>query len=502
MTFTTVPKFTTKRDDLGQKREEKAQKQFKAVLTDIVELLRSSTDSETVSLNWVNKARGLFVLETVSTRCKNTMFQDRVVFENHFLDEYKDIQDPVLLEIGKHLPSEKLSHYYNEVPVRYLLLIPFVNNEETVAITVMESKFHTITEEEEKSIYSYMNALGNLLHTYLELSDLSEDQSQWTRYDEMLTALSRFKTAESMLAYAIDSIQRWISYGGVSLAVRTLNEWITVYNSSKSINALPLGLNLEEHSIGSEALINGCGIFNIHFNGNPKRISSKEPFSNGATFSVPLLIDDRRQMLFTIYDENPLIFNEATKHKISNLIRITSLYLQKILKKIDVEEDIFSHIFCLLDNDFWRLIIKNEIQRAENFPAIKTWFGLVAIDDVQTLRSKYRLDDLQNLQKEVVDILKPQKYGINGLLGRHSDYVYTFILQGESDEVITRWVKKINKKLTDPVILNNKESLKLKFHYGYTTIKSSVVDEEQIVSEAKTALAHAVKNPEVLIFEY
>ncbi len=112
----------------------------KHVLKNLIFLLRSASEMETVYMYWVNRSRRQFVLETKSTALENVMFKDRLQFEEHFLNEYKDITEPKAVEVGEKLREESLKHYYNEVPVRNVTMLPFVNNGETVAMTVLESK--------------------------------------------------------------------------------------------------------------------------------------------------------------------------------------------------------------------------------------------------------------------------------------------------------------------------------------------------------------------------
>src|SRR5690625_315130 len=159
---------------MGQKRQEKALREFKHVLKDLLFLLRSASGMQTVYMYWINRSRKQFVLETKSTELDNVMFKDRLSFENHFLNEYKDITEPTALEVGRELDTSLLKHYFHEVPARYVTMLPFVNNEETVAITVLESRDHVFTEGKSDIIYSFIDALRNVLNTYLEISDLYE----------------------------------------------------------------------------------------------------------------------------------------------------------------------------------------------------------------------------------------------------------------------------------------------------------------------------------------
>src|SRR5690554_5917092 len=125
---------------MSTRREEKALLEFKHIMDDVVHLLRKSTDAVTACFYWVNRVREQFILETSATITPNVMFQDRINFDMLFLDSYKEIETIVQLELGKDLDGDQLRHYYDFVPVKYLTLIPFVNNGETVAVTVLETE--------------------------------------------------------------------------------------------------------------------------------------------------------------------------------------------------------------------------------------------------------------------------------------------------------------------------------------------------------------------------
>ena len=102
---------------MGKKRQEKALREFKQVLEDLIFLLRTASSMKTVYMYWINRSREQFVLETKSTTLSNVMFEDRVAFEEHYLDAYKDITEPITIEVERDLEEGDLSHYYSEVPV-------------------------------------------------------------------------------------------------------------------------------------------------------------------------------------------------------------------------------------------------------------------------------------------------------------------------------------------------------------------------------------------------
>ncbi|MGM0589975.1 MAG: GAF domain-containing protein [Bacteroidota bacterium] len=493
------------RELMGEKRQEKALREFKEVLGDLVVLLRHSTNVETAYLYWVNTARRQFVLESKSTKCENTMFQDRINFEQHYLNEFKEIEEPVQIEIGRHIPAESLKHYYDDVPVRYLTLLPFINNGQTVAITVLESRYNNMTEADEDVLRSYINALGNLLNTYLEVSDLSEDQQEWVEYEERLeqfdTRLQPFPLLQSLL----NQLQEYVQKGGVSLLSQGMQAWNVVMNSDAAFNPPPIGLQLEEHTIGYDALQTGQPEFTIHFNSNPKRISPREPQSSGATLAIPLMIRDRRQALVMVYDENPLIFKEATKHKLTNLVRMAGLKITaEVTGRTDPDEPILSNQYQAYHSDVWESVLETELLRVRESESVPyhTWLAFVSPDDVSALRTQLRLDDLDELQQALITEINPAKFGMPGLVGFHSDYVYALVLQGNTEDMVKQWYRHVNHVLEKPLSLSNGKEIPVSLTVGFTRLDTDYASVQDVVKGAKKALGEAVNHTELNVYEY
>src|SRR5690606_32489878 len=158
---------------------------------------------------------------------------------------------------------------------------------------------------------------------------------------------------------------------------------------------------------------------------------------------------------FVCYDENPLVFNESTKHKLINTVRSIALKLESSRYGASVDKDLFAAAHGLLDTDFWRATLVTELRRAKLYPKTKTYFGFVTIGDLQAIRSKQRLEDLQQLQFDIVRLANPGALGHSGLIGYFSDYVYGFLIQGTDDQVVGKWVKSVNKALLQPVVIKD-----------------------------------------------
>lgn len=491
-----VPKHEhSKAEIMGKKRQEKALREFKHVLKDLVYLLRSASKMETVYMYWINRSREQFVLETKSTELDNVMFKDRLQFEDHFLNEFKDQTEPTAVEVGERLDKSHLKHYYNDVSIRYVTMLPFVNNEETVAITVLESQDHIFTEEKRDVIHSYIEALRNVLNTYLEISDLYEQQNEWIDYEKCVDRLNVRCHRADMIKRLLNILQEFLHDGGVSFVTQGMDSWCNVMNSDEAQYAPPIGMTMENRSLTSDAVENGETEFAIHFNNSPKRLSPRELHTDGATLAIPLLMNDRRQGVVLIYDKNPLLFKESTKHKLANLVRIAGLQIMGNDPNINIDEPVFANEFGAFLPDIWEKSVDAEIK---NITAQRSnthsWFGLITLSNLPKLRTKMRIDQLGQMQKDLITAFNPAQFGYTGILGYHSDYIYAFFIQNKDQEALKRWISSVRQKFTNSFELNNGMHIQTNIKIGFTKLGPESKDSYQVLSEAKSALSQAMKS--------
>lgn len=477
---------------MNTQREEKALLEFKHIMDDVVHLLRKSTDAGTVCFYWVNRVRRQFVLETNSTTMPNVMFQDRVNFDQFFLDPFKEVQSVVQLEIGKDVDESQLRHYYDFVPVKYLTLVPFVNNGETVAITILETEEKLPVPDYEGVFSAYRNALLNVLNTYLELTDLYENQQEWTDYERSLDLISPKQHKVEVLDVMIEEMQKLLPGGGVSVVARGMETWTTVLRSSKAPAHPALGLTAEEKSMAYDALEKGEAIFSIHFNQNPKRLSAAETGVEGATLAVPMLISDRRHAVILAYDKNPLVFKESTKHQLKNLVRLAGLAIQVNLGRMAVHQDLFTSEYGSFIPDLWEKSLSRQIRRT-GASKEKTWFGFISLKNLPELRSRLRLDDLKRLQRILIKILNPGRLGFTGFIGFNTDYVFSYLLVGHSGNEFEEWKKTIERIFEEEIELGNGQKIKTGIQLGNVQLSIPDAEVHEIVMQAKKALSEAVK---------
>lgn len=477
---------------MSTKREEKALLEFKHAVDDVVRLLRKASEAQTVYLYWVNRQRGQFVLETSSTILQNVMFEDRVGFESHYLDGYKDITQIIQLKVHEDVPEEALKHYHKHVPVRFITLVPFINNGETVAVTTIESEEEINITDLEETLSAYKNALLNLLNTYLELTDLYVVQREWPEYEESLEKLSPRLHKVKNLKILIEEMQKLLPSGDVLIVARGMDSWVSLLSSKNGTSDTSPGLMVEEKGMAYDALQKGTPQFSMHFNQNPKRISSLEADTRGATLAIPILINDRRHAVVLAYDKNPLVFKESTKHQLINLVRVASLSMQVHLGKMGVDEDLFTSEYGSFVPEIWEYGLEVMIANAGK-TGLGGWFGFAGVENAAELRSRFRLDTLKKLQKLIVEKLNPSSSGFSGYIGFNSDYIYSFLLYGEDENEYREWKKNVEKEFSDPLELVDGQKADVRIKMGSVYVDGPGADIHDVMDSAKKELSVAMK---------
>ncbi len=477
-------------DPFADKREEKALRNFKKVLKEMLRLLMRSTTSSTVSLHWVNHSRKQFVLECYGTTSSNTTFQDRIDFEQSYLDEYKSISKPVILEVGKDIEEKDLTHYYKEVPVKYVMILPFINNKETVGLTILETNLHTLNEDQEDAIDAYQHALGYLLYTFIELSDLAKDESQWYQYEHMLESIGIHEEHAILIDYVAGQLQSFLQKGSVSLICRTAGNWKLVMNSAYSVNAPHLGTIMHENSLANDALKSGTPQFAIHFNHTPRKISLTEPASTGATLAIPLLLHDRRQAVFLVNDENPLLFKESVKHKMTNLIRVVGLKMVAGKEAHRLDKDLFSNDIGALESNLMERVLHREIQRSTMMSDPNTWVCMFTFAEINSIRTRFGLEVLRNLQRQIIKRTSIETDQISAMTFFHADYTYFAVIQSSAENGLDHWVKQLDNK--GPYQCQDDHE-KLTFTHTAIKIDRSFKDATDLINKIKQSLTNLIR---------
>jgi len=153
-----------------------------------------------------------------------------------------------------------------------------------------------------------------------------------------------------------------------------------------------------------------------------------------------------------------------------------------------VDKDLFASDYGNFIPDLWELALQKELEqtgRREN----KLWFGLITIDNLQVLRSKYRLEELNRIQRTLVKLLNPNLYGANGYVGFNSDYVMTSLVYCQSELKFSKWVEDIKTKFSSPIELSDGKKIKLGIKIGSVRVDSGFDDIHDITSAAKKELS-------------
>jgi hypothetical protein len=478
---------------MGTNREEKALLEFKHIMNDLIQLLGRSVGAKTAYLYWVNRSRKQFVLECSYSNLSDVMFKDRIGFEKFFLDRFKDQEELLTLEVGKDVTQDDLVHYYKAVPVNHLTLIPFKNNGSTVALTVLESDTAADSGEGDKAIASYRDAHINVLNTYLELTDLYESQKMWADFDQAAEKISPRLDKTEIVDLMAKEMVKLLPSGGVTVALRGMETWVTVLNRSSGNRQADTGLMVQEKSMVYETLQRGKDLFSMHFNSNPKRISGEEKHTEGATLAIPMMMSEKRCAAVLAYDKSPLTFNEAVKHQLKNLARVATLSIQAN-EEPKADQNLFTTEYGNFIPEIMDLCLQIESEHLAVDSRREVWYGLIGIDNLSELRSRFRLDDLKQLQRIMVKALNPSRMGMKGIVGSHSDYVYSYIFIGEQSSQHEQWLQKLSEDLRSHVDMGDGRTVRIDILSGSGKLKGAISDPQQIWRNAKNRMSGASGN--------
>jgi hypothetical protein len=471
-------------DGHDDKHQQKALHNFKKILRDLVFMFREASHVETVYIYWVNRARRQFVLETKTTVFSKVVFQDRIGFEQHFLNEFKNLEKPVTLVLGEDINPKALAHYPDKAPVAYITLLPVVKNGETIALTAVESSKALRNKEQGPVFQTFMDALANLIDVFLEISDLYEDQQKWIAYEEQLHFLQNHGPYASLMKSMLNTMQKWVNRGGVSLVCRAMGTWVNVLNAEKSEQPLAIGTQLDGPSVTRDAMNEKAPEFAVHFNQKPNRLAVRENRADGATLAIPLIYRGKTMGIALVYDDNPLLFKDSVKHKFINTARLTALNIPSRLQ--DHPGSLFIHSSDAIIPDIWERTIDTEIQRLRDGTAsCYTWVSLINLSELSNLRTQLQMEDLNLMQKDLVHAFNPGKVDIPGFIGFCSDYRYMSLIQSQDPEAQNFWAGQIRETFSAPFRLSNGRQIRTGIQINTLELNEQYNDSYEVMTQLK-----------------
>jgi hypothetical protein len=134
----------------------------------------------------------------------------------------------------------------------------------------------------------------------------------------------------------------------------------------------------------------------------------------------------------------------------------------------------------------------NRLSHREN--KYHSWFGLITLSNLPELRTKLRMEQLDQMQKDLIAAFNPSQFGYPGILGYQADYVYSFFIQSKDKEAVQKWTKSLKKKLSSSFELKNGIHIETGIKIGFTKLDEDYDDCYQVLKNAKSALSQALKS--------
>jgi hypothetical protein len=480
----------------GNEREEAILQQFRSLLSDITRLVRHATGARTVALLWVNKQREIYVPETHASNRPDVVFKDRIPFGASFLDVYRYIEEAKWLKIGKDIEADALSHYYDRTftPTGYVYLQPFRSSGETVAITVIETESPEWTPSSTEALSAYAASLDNLLHTYLELSNLLDSQKGWLDYDRALDELMRRRDAVSIVWDMARLAAELIPSAEVSLIMKGYAEWKVMgrFGLHKGLPAAVVGTP----SMATEALKTDVPIFSLHINGSPAQINAREGSATGASFALPVRTSSGTLAVLLINHSDALSFHDANRHQLTNLVRTVGLKLDSIVK--NTKGDLFSAINNAIKPELADAIIELELDRmraSDSGTELHAWVGYATAADYSTIRTRLSPDELKEFHRNILNQLAQNENGITTLVIYHADHIHGFMVFGNVEDDIQKWGTALNKRIAKTVQIGSLDIVPV-LHLSAVKLRPGFDDAYAVHEHARKALSQIVRRAE------
>lgn len=479
---------------IDRQREERALKRFKKAVEQMVTLLRVSTRTHTAYVYWINRSRGQFVLETAVTMLDNVVFDDRMPIGKHFLSEWTELRETTMLYSAAQFDPEDLVHHVAQHPTKSLIVIPFINNDETVALTVIEQgDAEELDQDQFFALDAYQLALTNILKTYLELSDMLGEEAQWITFDEVVQSFSDRFTRYTLFRKLLTESAKLVPTGGAVLVTRGMESWNAVLKAGDASSAIRLGMKMSDNSQVNRALKSGESQFSLHFNGNPKRLNASESRTEGASIAVPVDVHDRRQAVLLVWDENPLVFRESIKHMITTMARLTGLHLSQTRYRIASDEDATATESGAYSNELLEHALECQIGRYKEKKGVpSSWLVFVSPKDYQSLRTRFRLERLKHMQQEMALDLNPNLRGLAGFVSFHSDSLFVVYIQAE-DEHLSEWLKAFKEQVAGKATSGRNYVENMDFYVGSYRLSFEKGSAYDVIQEAKQVFNKSVK---------
>ena len=475
-------------------------KEFANGLGRILTLTRVSLGAESAAFYWINREKEQFVLASESHLSSGLSCVVRSSFKDHYLQEFKELDQPVILSDPQDLATFRSTSYFSSgglsIPqFKQLILFPIIRKRETVALVLFAIQRLDPVSTEHTTLV--LEAFQELFEFYFSLSGsfnrLRAQQEEWLEYDQQLQALAELstskKSASRVLSDTIDLLYSFLQDDNFEIlsdaaslvfAVQSLSVWTVVLEKGNTSlltdQKTAIGMRIEKHTLAMKALESGSAEFLVHANPSPYRISSFEIPAIGASLSIPLLLDGHRVGVFVFTHPNPRFFSEAITHKLKNTIQFLSLVFQKSAH--EKAEAPFQDRSGVLTSDLWHLSLQqilaqaNQVKRvldpvknpAQNRPIPSgSEQRLVFLTPAQlpSLRTRYRLEELKQFQDMVAKPLAPGQSGLDGWVGRYSEYVFVVFVVGK----FPIWTDRLLSVIQNGFILSGNQSIPIHLHY-------------------------------------
>lgn len=413
---------------------------FKSLTRQLIHMIREAVQADTAIMYWVNHSRKQLVLAGSSTQHMNTLFQDRIGFDDHFLKAYLHMQSSALLQVERDISSMELDHYFNGIPIDYIALFPLRTQGETIAILQVEFAHKPDLKNLERT-EQHLKTYSRVLNNYMQLTELQRDEEGWREHDRALDKLAELQDVHDLTHQAIELIAQASEATEVLYFSQHNLEWTCVDHLSKASERVNLiGALPSEDSFSYEIIQEGSERLTVQSDQKPRLVHVRENFTNQSCLGLPVKLRGRHQGAFLVVDPNPYLLNDIKRHKLRDIVRTLELRLQIALK--DIYEPYLCNSHQLIHDHWVEKLAYHRLSQLEDALLV-----MISLKNISHFRVNQNASVIENFRRDIIRSLMPFSLGLSGLATEHADFVYEIVLAGCPDSSFEGWSQKLRDKL-------------------------------------------------------
>jgi diguanylate cyclase (GGDEF)-like protein len=462
-------------------------KDFVLMLSELLELLREHTESQSALFFWMNSRKQHLVLECASLddfAFKYLVQERRFAIENDAVSKTAIRAEPQLIQrIAPQAEYDLIPYYTDVIGVRSFASMPVFFGDSIVAVVAVDSLTEDqFSPETLRLLTEYSRLISGLVRNYIETYDLlsSARTLESARKLHQLSAVDfslhaprdAERTTEyilRMLSEAAGELVDWEWFATISFDI-TQRAW-GIHNlqakASESYIAPKTRIDLGESIIG-KCLRTGKSERVDALTQQSVRFSVEEDREKAIGHSflvIPIRTAQKNYGALAIEHSESARFTDVDIEAVEHLTRSAASALEILsLSEIVHDRALTDILTGVLNKRGFDERLNEELARAKEFDEPLSVI-LFEIDDIVQFAERFNQEDLDTIVLALTGVLQYLKQPYD-VLARVGEYTFAALLIRMTDEEAYLWSEKVRQKIVSEVIALGRKSFSITTSIG------------------------------------